>query len=801
MGLTEDRGSMDTQSRLYMRPRILSYFDEARAGDTIFCRVTDGSDAHAQCALWVAEREHTTEWLARAPQRAVGSPDVVVLSLIGGVPDEGDAIIASRDAYPESILIVLSTHAWPRRAIDAGFQPDVRVSTREFAFTDSEISLIGERLGVATTAAQRAHMLGQSAGIAGMVLAALEAAQRSGTLGEDEVQAGCFATFRPLLSARVDFPYRRPAWEAGVAMAHLGALSTAALDAVWDRGDYAVSYRYTLADAGAIIESSPGVHSYVPGIQKAMASLTNVIDDADNRSIVSDAVARLASHGRFEDAVRVGALSPFVRARLLARHWREALTLPASVAREALRGASRQLSDPRLMLALVRALIDPLQRDFDNRISSSQLQEAQSLLARIEQTAGLEPEDAAIVVTMRATVDRVEGRPEVGLARLRALESVHPARADRAAVHFHVGLMHLELGDATAALESFDSARSEAHASGDGNLAALAEELSLVAAHVQLSSHFSTWSRTSRTILTGSSLPLAAALDPVDGPELRRLLATPADYSASGMTALSVLEATLRARAYSVLGLGHSALGELELLESGLLRGLPTPSLRRWVLLSRAEALLVLRRPDEVLELLDETAFSPLGTPHAALHRAHALVLLGRGEEAAELLGDLLPQVRSRSVRFTIRAQVTLHRARLAFGDEAGADAALVDALHKTAQTGLLLPFFRHGRAWVVRILDAAVPFTRDPAVAKLVRSMRETLRELGGAREAVSLTPRERDVLSLMAGTDTIAQIADALGVTQNTIKSQLRGLYRKLGAVSRDEAVLAARTAGLLS
>src|SRR5690606_8082098 len=200
-----------------------------------------------------------------------------------------------------------------------------------------------------------------SAGIAGIVLASLEAASRSGRLGEPEVQSGCIAAITPLLSARVDFPYRQPAWEAGVAMAHLGALSTAALDAVWDRGDYAVSYRYTLADAGAIIESSPGVHSYVPGIQKAMASLTNVIDDADNRSIVSDAVARLASHGRFEDAVRVGALSPVVRARLLARHWRESLTLPAPVAREALRDATRQLSDPRLMLALVRALIDPLQ--------------------------------------------------------------------------------------------------------------------------------------------------------------------------------------------------------------------------------------------------------------------------------------------------------------------------------------------------------------------------------------------------------------------------------------------------------
>ena len=792
---------METQASLYSRPRIQSFFDEARPGDTVFCRVTDGSDAHAQCSIWIASHGHEAEWLARAPRHVPGSADVVVLNLIGGVADESDAILATREAYPRAILFVLSTHAWPQRVADASLQPDVRISPREFAFTDREVEVIGARFGVATTQRQRARLLDESAGVAGIVLAALEAAARSGSLGEAEVQAGCIAAFTPLLSARVDFPYRRAAWEAGVAMAHLGELSTAALDAVWDRGDNALSYRYTLADAGAIVESAPGVHRYVPGVQKAMSSLTNVIDDADNRAVVSEAVSRLAAQGHFADAVRVGALSPAIRARFLARHWREAICLPSASAREALRDAVRRIPDPRLMLALVRALIDPVQHEFDNRISSAQLQEAEALLARLDRTAGLEPEDAAIVVTMRATVDRIEGRPDAGLARLRALESVRPARADRAAVRFHIGLMHLELGEAAAALDNFDAARSEALTAGDDNLALLAEELSLVATHVQLPRQFTSWSGIPRAQLTGSSLPLAAALDTVDVAALRHALARPADYSASGMAALSVLEATLRARAYAVQGLGHSALGELDLLEAGLYRGLPTPALRRWVLLSRAEALLELRRAADVLDILDDVGFSEVGSPHAVLHRAHALVLLGRGEEATHLLHDLLPQVRGRSVRFTLRAQVTLHRARLELGDEEGANSALVDALHKAAQTGLILPFFRHGRAWVVRVLEAALPFTRDPAVGRLVRSMHETVRDLGGSPTTVALTPRERDVLELISGPGTIAEIAGALGVTQNTVKSQLRGLYRKLGAASRSDAILAARAAGLLS
>jgi DNA-binding CsgD family transcriptional regulator len=42
--------------------------------------------------------------------------------------------------------------------------------------------------------------------------------------------------------------------------------------------------------------------------------------------------------------------------------------------------------------------------------------------------------------------------------------------------------------------------------------------------------------------------------------------------------------------------------------------------------------------------------------------------------------------------------------------------------------------------------------------------------------------------------------EIADALFVTQNTVKTHLRGIYRKLDASTREEAVVRARESGLL-
>ncbi|WP_241385407.1 helix-turn-helix transcriptional regulator [Rhodococcus sp. CH91] len=63
-----------------------------------------------------------------------------------------------------------------------------------------------------------------------------------------------------------------------------------------------------------------------------------------------------------------------------------------------------------------------------------------------------------------------------------------------------------------------------------------------------------------------------------------------------------------------------------------------------------------------------------------------------------------------------------------------------------------------------------------------------------------VELSPRETDVLELLALGSTHADIAKKLFVSHNTIKTQLRSIYRKLGVHNRVEAVGRARELRLL-
>ena len=60
-------------------------------------------------------------------------------------------------------------------------------------------------------------------------------------------------------------------------------------------------------------------------------------------------------------------------------------------------------------------------------------------------------------------------------------------------------------------------------------------------------------------------------------------------------------------------------------------------------------------------------------------------------------------------------------------------------------------------------------------------------------------LTRRERVILSNLSEDVTLEQIATKLFVTRNTVKSQVRSVYRKLGVSSRADAVEWAYRAGL--
>jgi LuxR family transcriptional regulator, transcriptional regulator of spore coat protein len=60
-------------------------------------------------------------------------------------------------------------------------------------------------------------------------------------------------------------------------------------------------------------------------------------------------------------------------------------------------------------------------------------------------------------------------------------------------------------------------------------------------------------------------------------------------------------------------------------------------------------------------------------------------------------------------------------------------------------------------------------------------------------------LTRRELVVLEHLSEDVTLEEIASTLFVTRNTVKSQVRSLYRKLGVSTRADAVAWARAAGL--
>ncbi|MFJ3953390.1 response regulator transcription factor [Streptomyces sp. Je 1-4] len=63
------------------------------------------------------------------------------------------------------------------------------------------------------------------------------------------------------------------------------------------------------------------------------------------------------------------------------------------------------------------------------------------------------------------------------------------------------------------------------------------------------------------------------------------------------------------------------------------------------------------------------------------------------------------------------------------------------------------------------------------------------------------SPTPREIEILALVAQGRTNARIAEQLGIGEATVKTHLLSAFRKLGVSDRTEAVMAALSAGLIS
>jgi LuxR family maltose regulon positive regulatory protein len=173
-------------------------------------------------------------------------------------------------------------------------------------------------------------------------------------------------------------------------------------------------------------------------------------------------------------------------------------------------------------------------------------------------------------------------------------------------------------------------------------------------------------------------------------------------------------------------------------------------------------------------------SFNPLNGI-ASIALARALTHQGGLVEAEELLERVLPllDIDSFQIHYA-EALLALAEVRQARGDGDGAQAATEEA-----------------RRLITRFADPGM------LTARLERAGRAP-RPAGARRPAPGpageLTERELVVLRLLATTLSQREIAQELYVSVNTVRTHIQGVYRKLGAASREEAVAVARDHGFL-
>lgn len=98
--------------------------------------------------------------------------------------------------------------------------------------------------------------------------------------------------------------------------------------------------------------------------------------------------------------------------------------------------------------------------------------------------------------------------------------------------------------------------------------------------------------------------------------------------------------------------------------------------------------------------------------------------------------------------------------------------------------------------------LEAGVP-PLSPAIARklLTYFQTEHIEQIPTPPEVqVHLSPRETEVLSLIGRGLRVSEAASVLGLTENTVASYVKEIYRKLNICSRAEAALEASRRGLL-
>jgi len=173
---------------------------------------------------------------------------------------------------------------------------------------------------------------------------------------------------------------------------------------------------------------------------------------------------------------------------------------------------------------------------------------------------------------------------------------------------------------------------------------------------------------------------------------------------------------------------------------------------------------------------------------------AAARVLLVGGEPVAAL--ETLAGATFTNVRDQLLAR--LLRARVELALDGSAHGSIESAVAIAAPEGFVRPFLDEG-VEVARRSHAVAAASADPRVRSLAGSLAASGLEERDPCLSEPLTSREHQVLRYLPRPLTNDEIAAELFVSLNTVKTHLKGVYRKLGVTSRAEAVARARALNL--
>ncbi len=121
-------------------------------------------------------------------------------------------------------------------------------------------------------------------------------------------------------------------------------------------------------------------------------------------------------------------------------------------------------------------------------------------------------------------------------------------------------------------------------------------------------------------------------------------------------------------------------------------------------------------------------------------------------------------------------------------------DDRIVGALQAGAQGYLLKGAPREEIFTALRTVSAGGALIPPVVASKLLRQVR-------AAESPDALTPREKEVLGLVAAGHSNREIAARLGISERTVKFHVSAVLSKLGASNRTQAVRMAREQGLIA